>query len=212
MFNNSIFKKLGVVLGLLTLLSVSLTIIEINLKSKDTGSVKSVSDDVTVSVQIIGGCILDIKAHMERRYNDNMSTILNIQFFTEPTDTYFGQITVTTDSDGEAVVNACNEGLYLGSSEYITRVRGYSHLLKKFEDTEISGNITDLDYTEGESFEFFAGETSNIFDNKINSLDISTQIQHLYSNNYKNDLTQDGKVNSLDISNTVDNFFMEGDE
>ena len=210
MLKQRFYKIFSLLLGLLTLVSVSLTVLD-KYEIQQEGDVKSVSDSVTVSVEIIGACLLDIKAHMERRYQDNMSTILNIRFYEEPTKDYYGQITVTTDSDGEALVNACNEGLFLGSGEYLTRVRGFSHLTKNFEDIKATGNITNVDYTEGETFKFFAGETSNVLDNKINSLDISTQIEYLYSNNYKNDLNQDGKVNSLDISNTIDNFYLEGD-
>lgn len=58
---------------------------------------------------------------------------------------------------------------------------------------------------------FLAGETSGIFDNYINSLDISTQVSNYNStNNEKNDLNGDGVVNSLDISMTSFNVFTEG--
>jgi hypothetical protein len=211
MLKKRFYKNISIILGLLTFISVGLTMVDYQTMKKEEGSVKSLSDSITVNVTI-RGCILDIKAHMERRHQENMSTILNIRFYEKLTDNFYGDLTVTTDSDGEAVVNACNEGLYLDTGEYYTRVRGFSHLVKEFEDIAVITNVTDLDYTNSETFEFFAGETSNIFDNKINSLDLSTQIEYLYSNNYKNDLNQDGKVNSLDISNTIDNFYLEGDE
>jgi len=210
MIEHTYIKKLSLILILLTLLSGILTIIDATLPIKE-GNIKAV-DTVTITAEV-RGCLLDIKAHMERRYQDNMSTILTIEMYNKDDTTYLGSITTTTDSDGEAIVDGCAEGLTQPGGEYDYRVRGYSHLLKKFEDQDTYVNtVTDMDFTETETFQFFAGETSNTFDNKINSLDISTQIEHIFTTDYKNDLTQDGQVNSLDISNTVDNFYLLGDD
>jgi hypothetical protein len=67
-------------------------------------------------------------------------------------------------------------------------------------------------FSKKENKKMLAGETSIQFDNKINSLDFSTQVRSLFeTNDQKNDLNQDGEVNTLDISNTVYNFYKTGD-
>ncbi len=204
-------KKNQILIGLIGLLVVSstaTTIINNNLKKKEESVL---AETVTVTARV-GGCILDINADMERRYKDNMSTYLTLDIYDEDDETHLGSVTTLTDEDGEAVVDICAEGLTIPDGRYDFQVRGYSHITKKFEDKRIEYDpIGTLDFTESETFEFFAGETSNIWDDKINSLDISTLINNMYSDDYKNDLTQDEKVNSLDVSNTIDNFYMEGD-
>ena len=120
--------------------------------------------------------------------------------------------TATSDSQGIYTIDYCALGYTLFPGNYDFYVKGFSHLEKKFANTpafDVDGpSITD--FTTG-SRQLFAGETSMVFDNKINSLDLSTQIRLLYSADIKNDLNRDTKVNSLDLSNTVWNLYMLGD-
>lgn len=168
-------------------------------------------DDVQIH-GIIYGCVIDITTYPEKRVamptHPNLHTILTVELYDQSNhliDTW----TITTDNYGHGLVNVCDRGHKLPGGRYNIFLRGYSHLRKAFLNRSLFyrySTVVDVRHNE-----LLAGETSNFYNNKINSLDLSTQIRALFTNNYKNDLNQDTKVNSLDISNTIYNFYKEGD-
>jgi hypothetical protein len=169
------------------------------------------SDQVEVRASVYG-CELEIKVHPEKRIprTGNWDTLLTIDLF-DNANSHRGTLQAESNNQGVAIIDICSRGLTLPSGLYNLYIRGFSHLRKRFPDKQcFSSYRTTLDLTTNGQV-LFAGETSNIFDNKINALDISTQIVAMYSGSVKNDLNQDGKVNSLDISNTITNFFMLGE-
>ena len=170
------------------------------------------SDTVQIGA-VVPSCILQVKAYPEKRIPpaNNWGTILNVAVYTIPAHTLLANFTTTTNNQGIGMVDLCSLGYAPLPGNYDFYLRGYSHLRKLYANINaFSTYATTLDFTTGGKV-LLAGETSNIFDNKINSLDISTQIKALYSSDYKNDLNQDSKVNSLDISNTIYNFYKLGD-
>ncbi|MBD3363059.1 hypothetical protein GF362_05040 [Candidatus Dojkabacteria bacterium] len=189
------------------------------IKNFQKGQVLQASDSVTVEA-VIAGCELYVSATPEKRVNDYLATILTIEIYEDEgpgeddgEGNYVGHVQVLTNSDGYGTIDICDQlGEMPPPGVYDFYARAYSHLRKGFVDLDAfyTPNST-LDLTDGGSFQFLAGETSNVFDNKINSLDISTQINHLYTDDYKNDLNQDDEVNSLDLSNTIFNFYLVGE-
>ncbi len=169
------------------------------------------SADVQINA-IVPSCLLGITVYPEKRIPpvNNWGTILTVNIY-DSTNSLFGTFTTTTNSQGQSLTDLCALGMTPLPGTYTFYLRGYSHLRKVFPSIDsFENHETDIDFSSGGEV-LLAGETSNIFDNKINSLDLSTQIVKLYTSDYKNDLNQDGKVNSLDISNTIYNFFKTGD-
>ena len=115
---------------------------------------------------------------------------------------------INTQNDGTGVLDTSSGTITNG--EYSMTVQGYSHLRKKFECTTINTIEANMDLTTNHKV-LLAGEISPIFDNYINSLDLSVLVDNFRTDNLKSDLNRDGKVNSLDLSNLVDNLFLAGD-
>lgn len=164
---------------------------------------------------VVPGCQLSVIAKPEKRWPriGNWDTFLTVRIYNS-SNGFVGQYTdLSNASEGRSTVNICQLlGFTPPPGNYRFFIRGFSHLYRDFGlVSAFGGQITELDFsTDGRIL--YAGETSNVFDNKINSLDISTQINALFSqNDPKNDFNQDGEVNSLEIANTIDNFYMLGD-
>lgn len=206
-------KNLLVIFALMSLLTVHSMMfkyIENRGQTKRDGQVLQATDSVQVS-GVVYGCILNVKARPEKRVLlPNWGTQLTVDVY--KSGSFIGTALTQTDNQGEASVDLCAAGLTEFGGTYDFKVRGLSHLYMEYEDEPALYTAeSDIDFSESETISLFAGETSNIFDNYINSLDLSTQIVHLYSDDNKNDLNQDKDVNSLDISNTIWNFYMNGD-
>ncbi|MCA9381370.1 hypothetical protein KC678_03835 [Candidatus Dojkabacteria bacterium] len=172
----------------------------------------SAQDDVTVSANVVG-CALELVVYPESRLpvSGNWGTNLNVEVYLDSTQDYLGTTTATSaDSNGKGVFDLCSDGIFAGEDSYVFYIRGKSHLRKKFGPvTTFGGAVSYLNFSS--SGGLIAGETSNVYDNYINSLDLATQIATLETNDDKNDLNQDGEVNVLDISVTIDNYFKSGD-
>jgi hypothetical protein len=127
-------------------------------------------------------------------------------------NTIIGTLSAVSDSNGFATMDFCSLGFAFPEDDYNFYVRGFSHLNKKFLNFRAFNPLeTEIDFTVGGA-ELSAGETSVVYDNKINSLDLSTQISAFYSTtDIKNDLNRDGKVNSLDFSNSIYNLYDIGE-
>jgi hypothetical protein len=140
----------------------------------------------------------------------NWATIADVTLVNcnDPTKVYqFNSI--PTDSQGYGSVTFTPD-VYTFDGPYRVYIRGFSHLNRSFNCYNIVQSNTLIDLTlEGK--ELLAGETSVIYDNYINALDLSTMVKKMFTTDYKNDLNQDGKVNSLDMANQIFNFYTHGD-
>lgn len=117
--------------------------------------------------------------------------------------------TVNMDANGEGTLTSVDSSV-VPSGNYDFAIKGYSHLRRIFT-AAIASNEEFLDLT-GPGLDLLAGDTSVVEDNYVNSLDLSTISQYLYTGNIKNDLNRDGLVNSLDLSNMSTNLYLKGEE
>lgn len=168
-----------------------------------------------ITLEIISArvCLLNLKVYPEKRIPriGNWGPLVNVDIY-NVANLYLGSMESRSNASGDVTFNACANNIILEPGIYNFYVRGLSHLRKSFPlQQAFNSNDTISDLTTGGRV-LLAGETSNIFDNKINSLDVSTQVRAFYkTDDEKNDLNRDGKVNSLDFSNTVFNFYKTGD-
>jgi hypothetical protein len=168
-------------------------------------------DDVDV-VANVSPCTLELTVHPERRIppTGNWSTALDVEIYSLPGEVYEGTVTGTSNAQGTAVFDLCSAGITVTSGDYDFYVKGFSHLRRLYSDitafnqAESSVDLSGLG-------DLFAGETSNVYDNVINSLDVSSQIGAYQDATVKYDLNRDGQVNVLDLSNTIRNYFLSGD-
>ena len=208
-------KKLLIIFALTSLLTVHSAMFKyyenINNGEREGQVLQALDEQVQVNASVYG-CYLNVKAKPEKRVLlPNWGTELTVEVY-ENNGPLIGIAIATTDNNGEAIVDLCDAGITEIGGVYDVKVRGLSHLYAGYPDESALSTVeTEIDFTESETRYLLAGETSNVFDNYINSLDLSTQIAHLYTNDNKNDLNQDEDVNSLDISNTIWNWYMEGD-
>ncbi len=200
------------ILGLM-LLTAFIGIYTYSKLSNGGGVLGVINDDSDIGIDAdVYGCDLTLTIHPEKRLpaSNNWATDLSISIY-DGLGVLKGTATGTSDNAGTLSMDLCSEGIYLVSGTYTFKVRGTSHLRKAFDPVasfDIYSNTIDLSIG---GDELLAGETSLVFDNYINSLDLATQIKRLYSSDSVTDLNRDGTVNSLDISNTLYNLFVAGD-
>ena len=96
------------------------------------------------------------------------------------------------------------------NDQYRFIINGLSHLKRRYNCYLIDTIAANIDLTL-ENKELLAGEISNVFDNYINSLDLSVMGRNFFGLDVKTDLNQDGLVNSLDLSNQIYNFYLAGE-
>jgi len=160
----------------------------------------------------VGWCLLSITVYPEKRIPsvNNWGAILDVTIYRSDNSVFAG-FTTTTDNQGYSLINLCDMGYSPEPGNYNFHLRSHSHLRRYYANiSAFNTDQTDINFS-ADGSRLLAGETSNVFDNKINSLDISTQIVNLYTSSYKNDLNQDSEVNSLDLSNTIHNFYLIGE-
>lgn len=158
-------------------------------------------------------CIFNFIAKPEKRIprTNHWNTLLTVRIYNSSNTLITTVNQFRTDDSGSGSVDLCPRNLNLSLGLYSFDVIGYSHLCTKFNSIpafETDSQVVDFSKN---GVELLAGETSNVRDEKINSLDMSTQIRFLYrTDDEKNDLNRDGKVNSLDFSNTIYNLYKLG--
>jgi hypothetical protein len=172
------------------------------------------STNTSISLEIKAGllCKLNLIVYPEKRIprTENWDTQLIIYIYKDAQK--IASATASSNNLGEATFDFCPQNLTFEAGNYDIAIKGLSHLCKYFQGIRAFENDSQVINLTLNNQVLLAGETSNIFDDKINSLDASTQIRAFYkTNDEKNDLNQDGKVNSLDFSNTVYNFYRLGD-
>ena len=169
------------------------------------------NDNISISAAIYPDTLL-FTVYPEKRAptTNNWDTILDFEILDCSTyATLHSFSTITTNNAGEGTIDLSS--ISLAPDSYAFRIKAYSHTSKRmncYSLTDMSPTIS-IDFTlEGD---LFAGDTSVISDNYINSLDISNMINNLYQTDYKTDLNQDSKINSLDYSNLLYNLYVSGD-
>jgi hypothetical protein len=167
------------------------------------------SNQVTVTATI-PTCILTLNIKPEKRIPrvGNWDTILNVEIRTSSNVPVL-DATFPTDTQGTGSYDLCANNIYFPADSYNFFIRGFSHLQRVFND--VPAFNANAEFSISFATEMLAGETSIVYDNYINILDFVTQINNLYSADYKNDLNQDGIVNSLDFNNTITNFYIAGE-
>ncbi|MCS7317421.1 MAG: hypothetical protein NZZ41_03750 [Candidatus Dojkabacteria bacterium] len=174
--------------------------------------VKAVSQQVLISASIYT-CNLTLVVKPEKRLpvNNNWSNTNQIQIEDINTNNIVASFSMNMNNLGIGTINLCANNIFLNEGNYNFYITGFSHLRKKFSNI-YSFNIQNIthDLTGTNNF-LLAGEISNTFDNKINSLDVSKLIDNMYTNDVKSDLNRDGSVNFLDINIIVTNFLKHGE-
>jgi hypothetical protein len=194
-----------------TLLAL-IAFISIDFHQGNNSQVKAqISENVTVTAAVYS-CTLSINVKPEKRIPviNNWDTEIDVEIYNSG-GTFLGDFNAPTDNMGNATVNICAEGILITGGTYDFYIKGFSHLRMHFDNYVGFGTQqTTIDFSSSGQ-RLFAGETSVIYDNFINTLDLSTQIVKMETADVKNDLNQDGEVNALDISNTITNYLLSGD-
>lgn len=164
---------------------------------------------VTASVPV---CSLQLTARPADRIPPigNWGTYLNVSV-TNLTDQHLFAFGGNSDNQGTINYDLCDNGVSVVPGTYNFYIRGLSHLRKKFPAVQTFTNYNSSVIFAAPSQYLIAGETSEVYDNFINGLDISTQVVSLYTDDEQDDLNQDGVVNALDLSVTVKNLYAQGD-
>lgn len=208
---NYIRQYTGVLIGLALLVTIGLWLyVTMIARPAQVLSILTANEDVEIGANV-NGCVLEIIILPERRVpaTNNWSTELNVDIRSGGVSVV--NFTAVSNSSGYSATNLCNLGIFPPAGNYDYYIRGFSHLQRVFPNLasfNFFGTYHNLSAT---GKQLLAGETSPVFDNRVNSLDISTQIKALYTADNKNDLNHDGVVNGLDVSNSIYNFWMTGE-
>lgn len=201
------YKTLTAIAILLLIVVFSVVKIRLNNLSPD---VLGDEDEVSVSafVRVTG---MTFRVFPEKRIPriGNWDTFVDLVLVNceNPNKTYTF-LNIPTDELGYGYV-PFSYNVFTLDNPYKVFIRGFSHLNREFNCYDIVHSIEHIDLTlEGK--ELLAGETSLVYDNYVNSLDMSVLIKDLFTAEYKTDLNQDGKVNSLDFANQIYNLFTAG--
>jgi len=207
--HNNLLLSAGI-LGLIALVSIAtlFTIGESNIKDQPSGDVLA-EVTTTVEVTLDGyGCVLTLNILPGGR-TDNFATQLTVQIFESSTQEFKGEFNLSTDNTGAGTINLCGQNILVEGGSYDFYIKGRSHLNELFADvTAFNNNSTVLVLT---NVELIAGETSVVYDNYINVLDLTTLLTNFEAASSVDDLNVDGEVNNLDVSIVLNNFYTEGD-
>jgi len=165
---------------------------------------------VTISAYIKAQGV-KFKVYPEKRHTvtGNWSTVANITMENCQDNTQIDFNNIITNDNGEGQFTLPESPVVAGGT-WRFYVKGLSHLIKKFNCYPIDRVITIINlYAEDRKLK--AGEISPVFDNLINSLDLSFISRNLYTNNNISDLNFEGTVNALDLSNLIYNYYQAGD-
>jgi hypothetical protein len=168
-------------------------------------------------------CVLELNVKPEKRVANEWANLINIDIFTNDNNKHLGKFQTTTDSNGDALFNLCEDTLppiYLQNNTYNFYVKGHAHLTKLFQDLSGFEQVyTKLELARESSNYLVAGDINTIQDDKVNSLDITHVIKHLgfqngidpeYDQLY--DLNYDGIIDFQDAQILISNFYQLGDQ
>lgn len=182
------------------------------LLSISTFSYAQPQQDITVTTNV-QACLLDIIARPEQRVPainnwDSSSVVFDIL---TNTNTTLASFTQATNNQGLTTYDFCANLIFPSQGTYKFYVRALSHLRKRFTGVSAFNTYHDTINLTGASNFLVAGEVSNVFDNKINSLDLAYISSRMGTGDDKADLNQDGIVNSLDVNIARGNQLKVGD-
>jgi hypothetical protein len=168
-------------------------------------------EDVTVTSSV-QACLLDIIARPEQRVPaiNNWDSVVDFNILTMA-DAPLASFTLPTNIQGLATYDFCANSIFPVQGNYKFYARALSHLRKRFTPISAFNTYYDTINLTGASNFLIAGEVSNVFDNKINSLDIAYINGMMGSSDVKADLNQDGIVDGLDVTIARNNIFKIGD-
>jgi hypothetical protein len=198
-------------LGLIIIIFNSSSINSKILKDKVLGENYEVDSNTVNITAFIKTSLLRFRVFPEKRIAriGNWGTFSDILLRNCTSNKFYTFSSVETDDQGYGTVPiGATTVLYDGPYRFY--VRGISHLNRRFNCYAIDEAENLVDLTK-EGKELLAGEVSVIYDNYINSLDMSVLVNKIFTNDYKSDLNQDSEVNSLDFSNQIFNLYMHGD-
>ena len=117
--------------------------------------------------------------------------------------------TVTSDNNGNATVCPVSASL-ITNQYYDIFIKGISHLRRLFPHQNFRGSGAGITF-DLRSLVLFAGDSHPSADNYVNSLDVSYEISHLYTNDLRADLNRDTTVNSLEFPTLISHLYAYGD-
>lgn len=171
-----------------------------------------VDDDQVQVNTVISDCLLSIRVYPEKRIPpvNNWDTFLTVEIRNTNNDLLLSIPSLETNNQGFGQVNTCDLGFTPVPGTYNFRVRGSSHLWKRYNNVSAFNALgSEVDLTGYPPL--LASEISPVLDNFINGLDVSNIANSMYSGDYAADLNQDGNVNSLDISIFFANLYRFGE-
>lgn len=137
----------------------------------------------------------------------NDSLEIHVDIRPENSSTPIWDTTVTTDNGGMAEICPIPPEL-ITSTHYDVLVKGLSHLRRIFPHQYFHGAGFTLDLRKPV---LFAGDSHPTADNYVNSMDISYEINKLYTNDLRADLNRDTIVNSLEFPTLISHLYQYGD-
>ena len=154
---------------------------------------------------------INLKLYPEKRHPDtnNWQTYIDVEVQDNTThDTVLSRNSISMNFLGEGTIYLVSgENIEVGT--YSILLKASSHLSQRYNNLIFDQTVESFDFTPYE--DSIAGDTHDSFDNFINSLDVSTLLGKLNTNDYISDLNQDSIVNSLDLSNQLYNLSLSGD-
>jgi len=170
-----------------------------------------VKQSVTISA-LVGISKITFTVYPEKRIpaTGNWSTEMDVTVRHTGSPTIVLQRTgLVTNSSGLGVINLSNSET-IPPGNYDFTFKGISHLGRKYSGYNLSTVYSYVDFSLSGT-KLLAGDTSNVVDNYVNSLDVSTVIKNIYTGVVKEDLNRDSIVNSLDLSIQIANLYKFGD-
>ncbi|MDD3647817.1 MAG: hypothetical protein PHS44_04960 [Candidatus Dojkabacteria bacterium] len=168
--------------------------------------VEGISVSASIKIQEIA-----FKVYPEKRIpkSGNWDTIADFNVYCKKTGKKCFSDTISTNNEGIGILTL-NPGNKITSGNNSVIIKGISHLSKVYPNVPFIRMYENYDFTV--FGDLLAGDTHPSYDDFINSLDISTLINNLNSNDYVSDLNGDSFVNSLDLSIQVYNISRTGEK
>lgn len=138
---------------------------------------------------------------------NNNSLEIHVDIRPENSSTPIWDATVTTDNEGKAQLCPIDPAL-ITNSHYDILIKGLSHLRRVYPHQWFHGAGFTLDLKKPI---LLAGDSHPTSDNYVNSMDISYEINKLYTNDLRADLNRDTIVNSLEFPTLISNLYETGD-
>ena len=189
------------------------TLYHLRVISRDASGNMSVSGDYTFRTLSTEDLFLNFRAVPEKRLppTGNNSTILRVKMYQEGTENLVFDQTATTDLNGYSNDEISLQDVTL-SATYDFLIKGYSHLQHRKNGVTMATGTEFIDFSEGETIFEKAGDVNGTDgDNYVNGIDLSILGNHIYTDDYRNDLNQDDLVNGLEFSIAVTNLYQWGD-